>query len=731
MSSQKDTEAIDIGGLLNFVLSSLLKYWYFFAGSVILFVVLAFTYATSADKMFEVSASIVLTEYQSNNRTGPTFMREMEFFEAPSNVENAMATLTSSSVLLDVVEQLNLGVSVFTLIYNEDRVEEYPLDINVLSFPREPTYLEFQYIGGKKFSIHTEDMQSDSGVYEFGDPIRVGDLRVKLNRTDKIKRTFKNLGIWIKNPAATAKNIGEKIKVQNGSRFNGVIELSMSYPDADLGEAIMGGIIQGYIKGQFDEKLNKAKAAISSIDEELEETGGRLAALETEIEDFKVSKGILDLKEESIHTLTQINRYRRLINEIDLQLGYFDYLEEYLSTGDSSQLISPAASGITDQFLNNLILEINKLINEAIVARSVVSTKNPQLMSIQSRIDNGLKTVGQNFVTLKETANIRRRNFVQLLKEAEQSLSEIPSTGRKLDLLQRDYKLTENLHNYLLRRKSEAEIAAKSEIQSISVIDYPFAVPKSQYVLFKTFFGFIVGITIPFGFIFLFYVLRPKRVETQKDVQLLHDGFIHEINFNAKNENVFQESIAIYSSILLDKTAKSDHPILLFAGLGDPSKASEIVRILADNLSRSTEKVLVLRLDLEASSQDEIPDTRLNFHYLEQYGDKFSCYDIESEVLEYAQSFNRSSWYGRENLDKFFHLCKKHYSLILIDLPSFKRHERPLLFSPFIDSCEVIVELPITELSEVKGILKIKERELIESLSLVLINNSGRARFKS
>ncbi len=730
MNSQRDAESIDIGGLLNYILSSLLKYWYAFAGSTILFVVLAFTYATNESKMFEVNASIVLTEYQSNNRTGPTFMREMEFFESPSNVENAMATLTSSSVLLDVVEKLNLEVSVYTLLYGEDRVDEYPIDINVLSFPREPTYLEFQYLGGKKFSIHTESLNLDSALYEFGEVIRVGDLRVKLSRSGKIERTFKNLGIWIKNPSETAKNIGDRIKVQNGSRFNGVIELSMPYPDPDLGEEIMEGVINSYIKGQFDEKLAKANAAISSIDEELEKTSSRLRSIDTEIENFKVLNGILDLKEESIHTLTQLNRYKRLINEIDLQLGYFDYLEEYLDSGDSSQLISPAASGITDQFLNNIILETNKLINDAIVAGSVVSAKNPQLISIQSRIDNGLKIVGQNFITLEETANIRRRNFAQLLKEAEQSLSEIPATGRKLDILQKEYKLTETLHNYLVRRRSEAEIAAKSEIQSISVINYPLASPKSQYVPFKVFFGFVVGLMIPFGFIFLFYVVRPKRVESQKDIQNLHNDFIHEITFGPGNESVLQESLAIYSSILSKKIANTDPAILLFAGLGDPSKASEIVRILADNFSGSVNKVLVLRLDLEASNQDEISDSRLNFHYLEQYGDKFSCYDIESEVLEFAQSFNRSSWYDRNKLERFFNLCKKHYSLVLIDLPSFKRYERALLFSPFVDSCEVLVELAQTEMSAVKGILKIKERELMASVSLTLIKSSGQARLK-
>ncbi|MCG8700284.1 MAG: polysaccharide biosynthesis tyrosine autokinase [Bacteroidales bacterium] len=205
--------------------------------------------------------------------------------------------------------------------------------------------------------------------------------------------------------------------------------------------------------------------------------------------------------------------------QVNDQLRYYRYLDSYLNqpnenSGYGKTLAPPSTSSI-DPILNNLVSDLITTINQRnnIVKSTSNVSNNIQLRDLDIRISN-LKA------SIKENSESNIANLNQSLKEVDYRISsttneiaKLPAKEFRLLNFERKFELNNETINFLLQRRSEAQITMASNTPDYEIIDEakvltPYAIaPKTKFNYLVALF---LALLLPSGIILLIDLLNKK-----------------------------------------------------------------------------------------------------------------------------------------------------------------------------------------------------------------------------
>jgi capsular exopolysaccharide synthesis family protein len=252
---------------------------------------------------------------------------------------------------------------------------------------------------------------------------------------------------------------------------------------------------------------------------------------------------------------------------------YFDYVTDILQKESFSNMMLPASIGISDPLLNNLM-------NEFIIAQTQRSNlvankqeRNPMVQSLGIKVENLKKTISENISALSNSTSISIDELNKRIRKIEAEINRLPATQRQLGTIERKYRLSDAIYNYLMEKHAEAKITKASNLPDDIIIE-PAKVKgmispnKKMNFLIALF----LGLGFPFGLVWIKSALNNK-IETQDDVEHLTDSPV--------------------LGKILHNSYKTNHVMLEFP----QSNISESVRALRTNLDfyvRGGQKKVIL-----------------------------------------------------------------------------------------------------------------------------------------
>jgi len=540
-NNQEDN--IDILSLLNKVKSN----WYLFAISIALFFTVAFVYNKYTESKYLVDAILMFDKLES----GSTDIDEIidgDTYRKPENtlfVANQIAIIKSDNLLLDVVNELDYSVAYYTVenfwpdFIEESWVKEiysgFPFEVNIDKSSNQLAGLliNLEVVSDNQVKVTTKG--EDVGIYNpakqkvekvvgsinlsetltIGKPFKSEFLNITINHKEGVSLadfSDKKLFFRITKNMALAKQWNNNLTVELTDKMTEdpreqprVIHLKVESNVPAKGSIFLNTLIDAYSDKNLERKNLKGRKSIAFLDEKLSSVSDSLKSAEEKLEAFRTNSTLVDVDAARSNIYTNLNDLERERAEIRNTLNYYqNTLKNLNKGGNSGKITAPSTFGINNDILNKLIdqyLLISTRVNEL---QYNFKDENPLLKQLKQQMQDLKSAIADNLKSSMDALKGQQRILNSRIGSMNSNISSLPKNERTLSRLEREYEQYSQRYNYLVDKKTEAQLSLDSNTPDFEVIQYAKVSetpvwPNSSLVYSL---ALAIAIAIPLGFIF-------------------------------------------------------------------------------------------------------------------------------------------------------------------------------------------------------------------------------------
>ena len=301
--------------------------------------------------------------------------------------------------------------------------------------------------------------------------------------------------------------------------------------------------------------------------------------------------------------------------ELMTQKRYYSYIKDYNSgKSDETQIIAPAAMGVTDPLINKLIEELSTAQAQLDNLIKNNQGRNPMVNRLNIQINNLKSTVSENISSADRANDLAINEMQNRITQLDKKISKLPETQMQLGGIERTYKLNDAIYNYLLEKQAEAKITKASNLPDNVIIESAHMVgllPVSPNKMLNYIIALFVGFAIPFSILLLKTNLK-TTITTQEDIENITNaailGKVFHYN-NRKENNVFIASPrdktaetfrTLRTNLNFAMEGKSNKTILVSSCVSGEGKTFSALNIAAA-YAQVGKKTILLNFDLRNS----------------------------------------------------------------------------------------------------------------------------------
>ena len=514
-------------------------HWYWIVLSTIVALGAAFSYLKYTRPVYASNMKILVKDEDSRSRMyrgGQLALESMGVISNSNGFDNELEILTSSNISQRVIKSLKLYVS-YELDGRLRNHELYKNNPYIVDMP-ENQLVDLHSLIQLKIDRQGDGVHVEGEIYvpRAKEPIlferSVKELPGSFNTPVGTITLQRNPGVGAELPKQTmyatimpleyaAKAYGSRLSVSASSKTTTVAVLN--YLDTQPERAIdyLNELFRSYNEDANEDKNEVAlkteeflKNRISAIREELDAT-------ESNLESYKKKNELINLTNDASNALNKLTEYQKEQVELETQLNLVTALLDYVDDPRNAFNVVPSNLGLKDADMSNLlnkyndyVLQRNRLLKSSSPENPYVKRLTAQLEEMWPTIRLSLKSVRENILTQKRSAEDQYNLFSRRVGEA-------PTQERSLNNIIRQQEIKVELYLMLLQKREENYISLNSTAAKARVIDDPRSTgqvsPKTKVILLG---ALVLGLCFPVGLIYLLGLLR-YRIEGREDVEML------------------------------------------------------------------------------------------------------------------------------------------------------------------------------------------------------------------
>ena len=514
-------------------------HWYWIVLSTIVALGAAFSYLKYTRPVYASNMKILVKDEDSRSRMyrgGQLALESMGVISNSNGFDNELEILTSSNISQRVIKSLKLYVSYeldgrlrnHELYKNNPYIVDMPenqlVDLHSLIQLKIDRQGDGVHVAGEIYVPRAkEPILFERSVKElpgsFNTP--VGTITLQRNPGVGAELPEKAMYATIMPLEYAAKAYGSRLSVSASSKTTTVAVLN--YLDTQPERAIdyLNELFRSYNEDANEDKNEVAlkteeflKNRISAIREELDAT-------ESNLESYKKKNELINLTNDASNALNKLTEYQKEQVELETQLNLVTALLDYVDDPRNAFNVVPSNLGLKDADMSNLlnkyndyVLQRNRLLKSSSPENPYVKRLTAQLEEMWPTIRLSLKSVRENILTQKRSAEDQYNLF-------SRRVGEVPTQERSLNNIIRQQEIKVELYLMLLQKREENYISLNSTAAKARVIDDPRSTgqvsPKTKVILLG---ALVLGLCFPVGLIYLLGLLR-YRIEGREDVEML------------------------------------------------------------------------------------------------------------------------------------------------------------------------------------------------------------------
>lgn len=621
-----------------------LAYWPWFVVSVIACVVLAFVYIRYQAPVYNVTASVLIKEEDSRNRSmgaaGSALeaLQSMGGFSMSNNFDNEVEILKSRTLIKKVVTHLGLYISTGEkrfFGYNMPLYKTSPLEVYIS--PEEADKLEggiklhLTYTPDNRLKAKAEYMlnEEELKIEKTFDklpavfPTSVGVISVTVKDSILTEWRKGNTGdlqlvSYINSPTAVAKVYGENLSVEPTSKTTTIAQMAVKNTSRQRAIDFINCLVAFYNQDANDEKNEVAMKSAEFIEDRIQIINQELGTTETQLADFKQKSGLTDLTSDAKLALEENSKYEQMRIENQTQIRLVEFLREYINNPANTHEVIPANVGLQDQDLTQLIDKYNTLLIERKRLLLTSSETNPAVVNMNTGIEATRHNVQTTVASVLKGLQITKADLERQARKYEGRISSAPQQEKEFLSIARQQEIKAQLYIMLLQKREENAITLAATATNGRIIEeaLPDKAPISPQKQIIALAALVLGLAIPVGFVYLRDLLKYK-IENREDVERITSvGILAELPKCAtpekgaivvrENKNdLMEETFRGLRTNLLFMLGKDDK-VVLFSSTQPGEGKSFVAGNTAVSLAFLGKKVIVVGMDIRKPGLNKV-----------------------------------------------------------------------------------------------------------------------------
>lgn len=749
---------------LQDMVSMVLKNWYWFVISVVLFLGVGMLYIMKTSPVYKREATIMVKDSRKGSGANEmAIFGELAGLSTRRNVDNELFVLQARRLMVDVVDRLGLTVSYTTRsgLRTVDLYRRSPIEVLFVNDNGQERCKFSVDLGADEVYIYdfvratVGVEESDDSDFEatapYGATIMTPAGEIVINKSLYMEEDYvgKTISVSKSTKEAVASHYRTAMKSAVANKMSSIITISLNDIVAKRAEDVINTLIDVYNEDAVNDKQQIAEATADFIDVRLAIISKELGAVDSDIKTFKTRNSMVDIQAETEKNLTVSTKLQADVLSTESQLEMSKFIKDYLNDPEKENSLIPATgfgsnggatSSLATQIAayNELVLRREKLLQNSSANNPVIQQLNANRVAMKKAI---LASLDSNIATL----DIQLKNLRREQGKTDARISSVPLQEQEYLTIARQQRIKEELYLYLLNKREENAISLAITENTARIIDSAFGpmrpiAPRKSFIMLIM---LVLGCAVPFAFFYLRELMdttiRSRRdIEKATSVPYLGDIPIFAgkkstrgVAVRENGRDNISEAFRIIRTNMGFMNTTGRQQVFLITSSNEHAGKTFVSTNLAMTYAFSGNKVLLIDLDLRRRTMSKHMGQRNNPNGISKYmsdqsvtvNDIISKTDIHENfdcIYAGLQPPNPAEQLLSRRLDELIAECRKMYDYILIDSVPALVIADALIASRVADLSLYVVREGLLDRSQLPDIENLYRQNKLRNMSIVL-----------
>jgi len=433
------------------------RYWYFFAVTVFIALIIAFIFNKYTSPVYEVKTSILIKD-KSENKLNAQSIMGLGGLNNMQNLQNEIGVLSSYSLTYRTISKIGFEVS-----YNSEEnfiskelYKDTPFTVELdTAFPQ-PVSMRFNVSITSKDKYRLEAKEEDIKFYSFSKKEKIANRKERV----AVDETYE-FGRWVQGDNfrfrllltplfSPQKDLNRSFYFQINdypslvTQFKGfsiepinkeasIVEIKLKGGNVNKLVDFLNALSREYLAKDLERKNLVAGRTINFIDSELQDISDTLHSTEKALEVFRTNKEIMNLDDVTKQVFDKMMDLQDQKAVLMVQSKYLSNLYQYLEKNQKlDELVVPASMGVENPMLNDLTMKLTDLYTKRTEISQYSKGRNPTLVAIDQQISTIKNALIENIKSAINTNDIAMKEINDRVSQYTARISTLPETQRVL-----------------------------------------------------------------------------------------------------------------------------------------------------------------------------------------------------------------------------------------------------------------------------------------------------------
>ena len=527
-----------------------LKYWMWFPLSIIVSLIICYTYLRYTPKVYQSTSKIKILKKKDSGMDLSGLTGNSPLFDMSKiNLENEIQILNSRRIIGKVVDNLNLTTYYYRsgrVIDNELFGNQIPFKVNWLnkyevksgiSFNKT---LIFSSIDKNSFKIKIRDSDYNK-TFNFGQEIIIEDLKFVIHKNPLYQQNTdndKNINFNYRSRETVINQLLGKIKAEPIGERSEVLEITLNGQNKSKNEAILNDLIDKFNQDGIEDDRRIAIKTEEFVSKRLDMLESELDTVETNLVNFKKSNDFTDMEAGTQVIFSTYSSAEQKNSELQNQLQIAKAIQDAIKN-NAPYSYFPANVGLENSNTNSMIDNYNDLISKRNKLLTSSTQNSPIVQNLSKNLDLLNSNIQESINNYIDNLTITLNNIKSREQEFGGDIRAIPEKEKIARGIKRQQAVKENLYIFLLQKQVEADLSAAITANTAKVVDYAYSTsnpisPKPKIIYLA---GLIIGFAFPVGVLYLLFLFDTKITSKEQIQDKLDIPIIAEIPLNKDYDN--------------------------------------------------------------------------------------------------------------------------------------------------------------------------------------------------
>jgi len=466
------------------------------------------------------SFSLLRLDDKSTGLSETNLYKDFDVFFTPQKIAAEVEVIKSGGLVELVADRLQYNIN----YYREGRIRRAELHQN------SPFQVDFKHLSSQYYDKEflLDVINSDEfklGYYvrgnlvwldgRFSEVIDEGVFALQVNLVKMPEKPSKATGLFVfirNSKRKQTENIKSNLFVQQVDKDVAVIRIGFKSEVPEKAAEVVNALAKGYIENYIALRTNAADKTGYFINDRLVIVSEQLAKSEQDLEEYRSKNKIVNLRQQTETGLREASQIRVQYSNILIQKAALDSLNNYINNNPTNFMELAPQVAFGDLLFTELIKKMKAFQGERRDLLLKYTVNNEKVKVVEDKITDLIVYIKETIRKTQQDISIRRKELKVYLDKVDRQFDKLPANEKQMVILERKFRLNNEMYNFLTQKKLEASIVKAATISFHQILEFgvPSSVPVSPNKKLILFVSGLLGILLSISFIYLKEFLSGK-----------------------------------------------------------------------------------------------------------------------------------------------------------------------------------------------------------------------------